>query len=58
MVLLGLRQNSVIVLTDEFFEFAKIILCVQPLRGLLGEGRRALVLISKVQRVLESRFEL
>ena len=60
LLLGGLRQNSLIVLADKFFELAKIIVCVQPLRGMIGDRRRAaLVLIrSGVQRVLESRFEL
>ena len=58
MVLLGLRQHPLVVLADELFELAKIILSVQPLRGLIGQGRGALVLVRNVQRVLESRFEL
>jgi len=59
MVLLGgLRQHPLVVLADELLELAKIILSVQPLRGLIGQGRRDLVLVRSVQRVLESRFEL
>jgi hypothetical protein len=58
MVLLGLRQHSLIVLADELLELAKIILSVQPLRILIGERRRGLVLVRSVQRVQESRFEL
>jgi len=58
MVLLGLRQHPLVVLADELLELAEIILSVQPLRGLIGEGRGRLVLVRSVQRVLESRFEL
>lgn len=58
MVLLGLRQHSLIVLADELLELAKIILSVQPLRVLIGEGRGRLVLVRSVHRVQESRFEL
>jgi hypothetical protein len=59
MVLLGgLRHHPLVVLADEFLELDKIILSVQPLRGLIGQGRGRLVLVRSVQRVLKSRFEL